>query len=105
MSCGIGHRHGSDPTLLWLWCKPVATVPIGPLDWAPPYATGMALKRQNKTNKKTVYVKYIQQNTRTLISKLFMAEIIATNFFLFVKDIIHIEDVIAMNFMYQKALH
>ena len=20
MSCGVGHRYGSDPTLLWLWC-------------------------------------------------------------------------------------
>ena len=19
MSCGVGHRHGSDPMLLWLW--------------------------------------------------------------------------------------
>ena len=21
MSCGVGGRSGSDPTLLWLWCK------------------------------------------------------------------------------------
>ena len=21
MSCGVGHRHGSDSTLLWLWCR------------------------------------------------------------------------------------
>ena len=37
-SCGVGHRHGSDPALLWLW--PAAAAPIGPLAWEPPYATG-----------------------------------------------------------------
>ena len=21
MSCGVGHRHGSDLSLLWLWCS------------------------------------------------------------------------------------
>ena len=21
MSCGVGRRRGSDPTLLWLWCR------------------------------------------------------------------------------------
>ena len=21
VSCGIGHRHSLDPTLLWLWCR------------------------------------------------------------------------------------
>ena len=25
MSCGVGHRLGSDPALLWLWCRPAAT--------------------------------------------------------------------------------
>ena len=24
VSCGIGRRSGSDPELLWLWCRPVA---------------------------------------------------------------------------------
>ena len=24
MSCGVGHRHGSDPELPWLWCRPAA---------------------------------------------------------------------------------
>ena len=33
MSCGVGHRCGSDPVLLWLWCRPVATALIGPLAW------------------------------------------------------------------------
>ena len=52
MSCGVGRRHGSDPVLLWLWHRPVATVPIGPLAWEPAYAAGAALKRQKDQKKK-----------------------------------------------------
>ena len=48
MSCDVGHRHGLDPTLLWLWHRPVATAPIKPLAWEFPYATGAALKRPKK---------------------------------------------------------
>ena len=51
MSCGVGHRRGSDPSLLWLWCRLAATARIRPLAWEPPYAVGAALKRQ-KTHKK-----------------------------------------------------
>ena len=46
MSCGVGHRCGSNLALLWLWHRPVATALIGPLAWEPPYATGAALERQ-----------------------------------------------------------
>ena len=51
MSCGVGHRLGSDPIVLWLWRRPVATAPIGPpLAWERPYA--MALKdKKTKVNK------------------------------------------------------
>ena len=46
-------RCGSDPALLWLWRRPVAIAPIGPLAWEPPYATGaaqeMAKRQKNKT--------------------------------------------------------
>ena len=41
-------RHGSDPALLWLWRRPMATALIRLLAWEPPYATGAALKRKNK---------------------------------------------------------
>ena len=51
MSCGVGHSRGSDPELLWLWYRLAATAPIGPLAWVPPYAAGVALKRQKQTNK------------------------------------------------------
>ena len=35
-----------DPSLLWLWCRPAAAVPIRPLAWELPYALAAALKRQ-----------------------------------------------------------
>ena len=53
MSCGVGHRCGSDPRLLWLWCRPVATALIQPLAWEPPYAAGAALEKA-KPKQKTV---------------------------------------------------
>ena len=52
MSCGVGHRLGSDPVLLWLWHRPAATAPIGPLAWEPPYATGAALEKAKGQKKK-----------------------------------------------------
>ena len=52
MSCGIGCRRGSDPTLLWLWCRPVATAPIRPPARETPYAMGAALEKTKKTPKK-----------------------------------------------------
>ena len=48
MSCGVVCRHHSDPTFLWLWCRPADVAPIGPLAWEPPYAMGAALNRQKK---------------------------------------------------------
>jgi len=48
VSCGVGRRHGSDPALLWLWCRPVATTPIRPLAWEPPYAEGGALEKAKR---------------------------------------------------------
>ena len=45
MSCGVGCRCGSDLALFWLWRRPVATGPVGPLAWEPPYATGTKKKK------------------------------------------------------------
>ena len=50
MSCGVGHRRGLDLALLWLWRRPAATAPIQLLAWEPPYALGVALKRQKNKN-------------------------------------------------------
>ena len=64
MSYGVGCSRGLDPALLWLWPRLVATAPIRPLAWEPPYAAGVAqeiAKRQKnkqknpqKTTKKTI---------------------------------------------------
>jgi len=48
MNCGVGCRRGSDPALLWLWCRLAATAPIQPLPWESLYAIGAALKRKKK---------------------------------------------------------
>jgi len=46
VNCGVGCRHVSDQVLQWLWQRGAATALIRPLAWEPPYATGVALKRQ-----------------------------------------------------------
>ena len=51
MSCGVGCRLSSDPTLLWLWRRPAATAPNGPLAWEPPYAAGAALEMGERQKK------------------------------------------------------
>ena len=68
MSCGVGRRRGSDPALLWLWHRLVATALIRPLAWEPPYAAAAAqemAKRQKKgKKKKKTKKKKIPQLTR-----------------------------------------
>ena len=66
MSCGVGHRHCSDPALLWLWCRPVAAAPIQPLAWEPPYAAGAA---QEIAKKKKNFRVCIRNGNADLISK------------------------------------
>ena len=44
VSC-VGYRHGSDPALLWLWCRLATVAPILPLAWELPYS----LKRKKKS--------------------------------------------------------
>ena len=53
VSCGIGHRHGSGPTLLWLWRRLEAAVLIQPLTWELPHASGVALKNKQTTTTTT----------------------------------------------------
>ena len=48
MSCGVIHRRGSEPSLLWLWYRPAAVAPIQPLAWEPPCAVGVVLKSGEK---------------------------------------------------------
>ena len=46
----IHEDAGSIPGcwLLWLWCRPAAVAPIGPLAWEPPYAVGVALEKAKR---------------------------------------------------------
>ena len=48
LRCAAGHRLGLDPGLLWLWCRPVLTTLIQPLAWELSYATGTAIKREER---------------------------------------------------------
>ena len=54
VGCGVGHRGGSDPMVLWLWCRPAAAALIQPLAWELSYATysrGPKKQRKKKTKK------------------------------------------------------
>ena len=42
----------NDPSLLWLWCRPVATALIGPLAWELPYAMRAAQEMAKRPKKK-----------------------------------------------------
>ena len=60
MSCGVGcHRHGLDPGLLWLWCRPAATASIQPLAWEFPYVLGCGPKKTNKQKMVMDFVKCV----------------------------------------------
>ena len=52
VSCGVGCRCGSDPVLLWLWCRLAAAAPIQPLACELPYAMGTALEKLRKNKNK-----------------------------------------------------
>ena len=44
----VTYIHGSDPVLLWLWCRPAAVTPFQPLAWELLYAVSAALKKKEK---------------------------------------------------------
>ena len=58
MSYAVGHRCSWDPELLWLWYRVAVVAPINPLAGKPPYAAGVALKRQKKKKKKISLSKF-----------------------------------------------
>ena len=57
VNCGVGRRRSSDPELLWLWRRSVATAPIRPLAWEPPYAAGAAQEMAKRQKKKKMQIK------------------------------------------------
>ena len=52
MSFGVACRHGSDPALLWLWCRLAAVALMWPLARELPYAAGLDLQSKAKQRKK-----------------------------------------------------
>ena len=54
VSCGVGHRCGSDPKVPWLWHRPEAAALIRALAWELPYAAGAALKKLPKKERKKI---------------------------------------------------
>ena len=51
VSCGVGRRYGSDPSLLWFWHRLEATALIPPQAWEIPYAQKKKKKKKKKKRK------------------------------------------------------
>ena len=69
MSCGVGHRWGLDPALLWLWYRLVAIAPIRPLAWEPPYAAGVAQRNSKKKKNHQSWKKHFRKSIKIEITK------------------------------------
>ena len=72
MSCGVGHKRGSDLALLWPWCRPTAVAPIQTLAWEPPYAASVALKKKKerkKRKRKKGQKTYLDRNSHEMNDK------------------------------------
>ena len=70
MSYGVDHKLGLDPALLWLWCRPAATVLIQPLAWELSYATGAALKKKKKVYSLLLFNSFMQSKERKTDKKI-----------------------------------
>ena len=69
MSCGAGHRRGSDPAWLLLWYRLVTAAPIWPLAWELPnfymlWGVGRPWRAKKKEKKKVKNVS-LRQNLHT----------------------------------------
>ena len=82
MSCGVARRCGSDPMLLWLWCRPAAVAPFRPLAWELPYATGAgaALKSlkifKNERKKENTLLKTSEPNEKEAVAQFYTCEMV-----------------------------
>ena len=66
MSCGVGHKHSSDPKMLWPWRRLVAAAPTGPLAGESPCATDAALKREKDQKKKKKSLHLLIPNSQSI---------------------------------------
>ena len=55
MSCGVGGRRGSDPALLWLWCRPAVVAQIRPPSLGTSICCGNSPRNDKKTKKKSAF--------------------------------------------------
>ena len=75
VSCSVGCRCGSNPALLWLWCRQAATAPIHPLAWELPYAKRQKEKaKRPKKKKKKEYTTWASMKRKTVKLKLHRCE-------------------------------
>ena len=78
VSCGVGRRCNSDLALLWLWRRPAAVAPIGPLAWELPRAAGADIEKakqqqqqqQQQRTKKTTGTKTSMSSLRVQLTSL-----------------------------------
>ena len=71
ISCGIGHRQGLDPALLWLWHRLAAVAQIQHLAYIFPYVMCAALKSKAKKKKSKKQKRAIIPASKTTISKFY----------------------------------
>ena len=67
MSCRVGRRCGSDPALLWLWCRLAGTAPIRLLSLGTSICCGCSPKKDKRQKKNFVPLagrKMVTLNTR-----------------------------------------
>ena len=77
VNCGVGRRHISDLSLLWLWHRLAAAAPIGPLAWELPYAAGAALKRKQTKKKERNHEDYDSSNRKKSYLKMEILKLIS----------------------------
>ena len=63
MSCGVGHRRGSDLAALKLWYRPAVIALIQPLAWELPCAVSRKKGKKKKKKKKGKKRSLIQKKT------------------------------------------
>ena len=56
MSSGVGHRYGSDPEFLCLWCRPAVVAPIRPPSLVTSICRGCSLKNTKDKKKRKINI-------------------------------------------------
>ena len=89
----MGFRRGSDPPLLWLWHRPTVTALIQPIAWEPPYASGVAPKKQTKKKLRGVRSRHFELRVRHGFFKAWAPGYIALHFPLYLERMNNLQEV------------